>query len=338
MVRTAQEQQPTPERFLNTVNGYQQTEALKAAIKLEIFTAIAEGNTTASAIATRCQAAERGVRILCDFLTIHGFMSKTDNHYGLAPDSALLLDRHSPAYLGSIVDFLTSERHIEAHRRLADAVRKGGSAMPQTPFEPDDPIWVLFAQAMKPLMDVPAQVIAKELARGGEVHKVLDVAAGHGVFGIAVAQHNPEAHIYAADWRKVLEVARQNAEAAGVATRYHTIPGSAFETEVGDEYDLVLVTNFLHHFDPPTNTRFLRKVHAAMAPAGRAAILEFVPNPDRVTPPTAAAFSLIMLAGTPSGDAYTFRELQAMAEEAGFARVELAPAQVGVEQLIIAHK
>ena len=136
----------------------------------------------------------------------------------------------------------------------------------------------------------------------------------------------------------MLEVARQNAEQAGVTSRYHIIPGSAFDVQFGSDYDLVLITNFLHHFDPPTCTNFLRKVHTALKRGGRAAILEFVPNPDRVTPPTAAAFSLIMLAFTPLGDAYTFRELECMAKDAGFSRVELSPTEVGVEQLVVAYK
>jgi hypothetical protein len=78
------------------------------------------------------------------------------------------------------------------------------------------------------------------------------------------------------------------------------------------------VTNFLHHFDVPTNTTLLRKVAAALKPGGRVAILEFVPNDDRVSPPQAAGFALTMLAGTPAGDAYTFAELRRMAEAAGF--------------------
>jgi len=79
---------PTPERFFNIVNAYQQSDALRAAIDLEIFTAIAEGNTTAGAIAKRCNTSERGVRILCDFLTIHGLLTKQGDQYALAPDSA----------------------------------------------------------------------------------------------------------------------------------------------------------------------------------------------------------------------------------------------------------
>src|SRR6266480_2775911 len=110
MATIAQHQQPTPERFFNAINAYEQTEAMKAAIELEIFTAIAEGNATAATIAKRCEAAERGVRTLCDFLTIHGFLTKEGAQYALAPDSALFLNRHSPAYIGTAIEFLRQNR------------------------------------------------------------------------------------------------------------------------------------------------------------------------------------------------------------------------------------
>src|SRR5439155_5480137 len=112
--------------------------------------------------------------------------------------------------------------------------------------------------------------------------------------------------------------------------RYHLLPGSAFEMDFGNGYDLVLITNFLHHFDPPTCISFMRKMHAALRPRGRAAIAELVPDASRVTPPTAAAFSLMMLATTPSGDAYTFAELESISKTAGFARVELS-SEIGLE-------
>lgn len=335
---TAPRQQPTPERFFNAINAYEQTEAIKAAIELEIFTAIAEGNITAATIAKRCEGAERGVRTLCDFLTIHGFLTKEGAQYALAPDSALFLNRHSPAYIGSAVEFLLTPRLREGHARLTDAVRRGGTALGEGTLETENPDWVKFAEAMMPLMHMPTQIMAAELLKGGESYKVLDIAAGHGVFGIAVAKQNPAAHIYAADWKNVLEVATKNAQAMGVADRYHLLPGNAFEIKFGSDYDLALITNSLHHFDLPTCTAFLRKVHAALKPGGRAAIAEFVPNPDRVTPPTAAAFSLMMLATTPAGDAYTFVELESISKSAGFARVDLAPPEIGLDRLVIAHR
>jgi 2-polyprenyl-3-methyl-5-hydroxy-6-metoxy-1,4-benzoquinol methylase len=338
MTTTATHQAPTPLRFFNTMTAYQQTEAMKAALELQVFTAIAEGNTTAATISKRCQASERGTRILCDFLTIHGFLTKEGPHYGLAPDSALFLDCHSPAYVGSAVDFLLTEDIREAHTRLAEAVRRGGAALGEGILERENPDWVKFAEAMMPLAHMPAQIMAAELRKGGESHKVLDIAASHGVFGIFVAKQNPAAQIYASDWKNVLEVATKNAQAMGIADRHHLLPGSAFEIDFGSGYDLALITNFLHHFDQPTCTTFMRKVHAALEPGGRAAIAEFVPNPDRVSPPTPASFSMMMLATTPSGDAYTFAELESISKDAGFSRVELAPPEIGINRLVVAHR
>lgn len=338
MASTAPQQPPTPERFFNAVNAHQQTEALKAAIELEIFTAIAEGNSTPSTIADRCKVAERGARTLCDFLTIHGFLIKDGNQYALAPDSALFLNRHSPAYIGGAIEFLLNPRLREGHAKLAEAVRRGGSALGDDVLEPDNQIWVKFAEAMMPLTRMPSEIMAAELLKGGKSNKVLDIAASHGIYGLAVAKQNPAAHIYAVDWKNVLEVAMRNAQAMGMADRHHLLPGSAFEVDFGSAFDLALITNFLHHFDPPTCTAFMRRVHAALKPGGRAAILEFVPNPDRITPPTPAAFSMMMLANTPSGDAYTFAELENMSKSAGFERVELAPQQVGLGRLVIAYR
>src|ERR1017187_7413988 len=315
---------PNPARLFQTFFAYQQSAAMKAAIDLDVFTAIGDRQTTAEQIAERAGAAERGIRILCDYLTVMGFLTKNDSHYGLSPDSAVFLDRRSPAYTGSVADFLDAPELLHAFDHLTDAVRKGGTVMSdEGTVSYDNPIWVQFARSMAPMMKMPAEVISQLVGadKGGKC-RVLDIAAGHGLFGIDIARHNPQAEIVALDWANVLEVAKENARNSGVESRYSTIPGSAFEVDFGQGYDLVLLTNFLHHFDPPTNEGLLRKVHAALAPNGRAVTLEFVPNDDRVSPPDAATFSMIMLGSTAHGDAYTFAEFERMFSNAGFSRSE----------------
>jgi 2-polyprenyl-3-methyl-5-hydroxy-6-metoxy-1,4-benzoquinol methylase len=175
------------------------------------------------------------------------------------------------------------------------------------------------------------------VARPGERQRVLDIAAGHGLFGLQVAKANPMATVYGTDWADVLTVAQENAAAMGVADRYHTIPGSAFEVEFGSGYDLVLVPNFLHHFDVPTNTGLLKKIRAAMTPGGTIAIPEFVPNEDRVSPPIAATFSLQMLGATEGGEAYTFSELDAMLADAGFSDRRAQPLEPTPQTLVLAR-
>ena len=167
---------------------------------------------------------------------------------------------------------------------------------------------------------------------------MLDIAAGHGRFGITLAERNPQVEVTALDWAAVLEVAKENAAQAGVGERYHTLAGSAFDVDFGTGYDVVLLTNFLHHFDPPTNEALLRKVHAALKEGGRAVTLEFVPNDDRISPPGAAMFSLIMLVGTPAGDAYTYAELERMCANAGFARSEFYPLAPLPHSVVISYK
>ena len=332
--------QPSPELFFETINAYQRTAALKTAIELELFTAIGEGATTAADIARRVQAAERGVRILCDYLVVTGFLTKDGNRYGLTPDSAMFLDRRSRAYLGGTVGFLGAPAITSSFEHLTASVRKGGTAQSaEGSMAPDHPMWVDFARSMMPMMALPAELMAKLLgADTGDRWKVLDIAASHGVFGLTMARHNPNAEIVAVDWANVLEVAKENAKAAGAAERYRTLPGSAFDVDFGGGYDLVLLTNLLHHFDAPTCEQLLRKVHAALKPGGRAVVLEFVPNPDRVSPPIPASFALIMLAGTPAGDSYTFSEYQQMFRNAGFASSELHPLPPTLQHLVVGRK
>jgi len=308
---------PDPGVILDALCAFQLTEALKGAIELDVFTHIAAGAVTASAIAERAKASERGVRILCDYLTIRGFLAKDDGRYSCSPTAAVFLDRRSPAYIGSMANFLAHDRVVKSYRNLAGAVRKGGTVVTST-VSPNDPVWVEFARSMAPFIGMVAGVVAPLVATPGRAQKVLDVAAGHGMFGLRVAQANPSATVYGTDWADVLKVAAENAAALGVADRYHTIPGSAFDVELGTGYDLVLVPNFLHHFDTSTNTSLLSKLRRAMTPGGTIAVVEFVPNEDRVSPPIAAAFSMQMLGATDSGEAYTFNDLDGMLAAAGF--------------------
>ena len=330
----------TPELFFETITAFQRSAAMKSAVELDLFTKIAEGNKTAQAIGGACGASERGVRILCDSMTVMGFLTKENNQYDLNDVSAAFLDRKSPAYVGDAVYFLMSPTQMQGFDDLTNVVRGGGSTITQEgSLDPESPMWVKFARGMTGMMMPSAQIMAENLGFDTNRNlKVLDIAAGHGIFGITIAQKYPNAEIYAVDWANVLEVATENAEKFGVSDRHHTIAGSAFDVEYGDGYDVILLTNFLHHFDKQTCEDLLRKIHPALAEGGKVLTLEFVPNDDRVSPSMEAMFSLVMLAATPAGDAYTFAELKEMFENAGFSRNEHIPLAPMPQHLIVSMK
>ena len=260
---------PNPAVIFDNLNAYQRSAALKAAIELDVFTEIARGNRSADAIAKAVSASTRGVRILCDYLVISGFLSKDGDQYSLTVDSGMFLDRNSPAYFGSAARFLLDPRLIAPFLNLTDVVRTGTTTLPDDgTVSRDNPIWVDFAKQMAPMIFPAAVEIAGLVAGDGEI-RVLDIAAGHGLFGIMIAQQNSKAQITALDWPNVLAVATENAEKFGVAERHSTLEGDAFDVEFGGPYDLILVTNFFHHFDPPTCEKLMRKILAALAPGGR---------------------------------------------------------------------
>ena len=210
---------PNPTQIFSTIQGYQRAFALKAAVDLGLFTAIAKGSRTAAEIAQKCNAAERGVRILSDSLVVMGFLTKDGNNYSLTPDTAFFLDSRSPAYLGLALKFLLHPSQLAHFEHLGAAVRNGGSSDEDNGLAPNDPIWIEFARGMAPMMVPAAQAMAGMLAAelgSRPSAKVLDIAASHGIFGITVAQRLPKAHIYALDWANVLEVAKENAAKQGL--------------------------------------------------------------------------------------------------------------------------
>jgi hypothetical protein len=328
---------PSPARIFGTLTGYQRTATLKAAIDLDLFTGIAADDRTVEALAGRSQASPVGIRRLCDALVADGFLTKDGDAYGLSVDAAIFLDKTSPAYVGSMVHFLTSPTIVECFARLTDAVRRGGTALPDDGTTADDhPVWVEFARSMATGAAFTAGIMTGLL---GPVHgTVLDIAAGHGLFGITVARNNPDARVIALDWANVLRVARENATLAGVVDRFTELPGSAFDTSLGAGHSLVLVPNFLHHFDLATCETLLLRVHASLAPGGRVAIVEFIPNDDRVTPPEAAMFGLTMLASTPHGDAWTFAEYERILRASGFSNPTLHDMPPTPNRLVIASR
>ena len=340
MTTESEQTRPSPALFFQTATAHIRTAALKTAIELDVFTAIGEGKKTPESLAKHCGVSQRGIRMLLDYLTINGFLDKQLQAYSLTSDSELFLSQSSPAYLGGALEFMLSPPLIEGAKNLTAAVRKGGTVVSEEgTTAPEHPEWVTFARSMAPLMKGPAEWIANWVCQQiPNSRKVLDIAAGHGLFGVEIAKKMAHVEVTAQDWGNVLAVAQETANAAGVSERYKTLPGNVFDVDLGQGFDVVLLTNFLHHFDKETCEALLKKVHAALGDGGKVITLEYLPNEDRVTPPEMAEFCLIMLATTPAGDAYTFSEYQGMFENAGFNHSEVMDVPASNQRVIITSK
>src|SRR5215471_12473195 len=198
----AREIGPSPRLILDSINAYQRSAALKAAVTLDVFSAIAAGAATPAALATAVRADARALRILCDYLVVAGFLVKADGRYGLTGDSAHYLDRGSPAFIGAVVDFLGLPAHMACFADLAATVRRGGAPPGQSDqMTPSHPVWVDFARAMGATRAQHAERLAALLAVGDRpALRILDVACGHAQYGIGLSRRHPLAEVTGLDW------------------------------------------------------------------------------------------------------------------------------------------
>ena len=166
-----------PGLVFEMLNAYQRTAALKAAINLGLFRAVGEGPGDVASIARHCAASERGIRILCDFLTIYGVLVKEDGGYRHTATSAAFLDPRSPACMASVAQFLGNPALRGTYDHLADVVRTGRTSLPgDGTVEPENPVWVQFAEQMAPMMAPNGGPVGRDCAGG---KRRADARAGH---------------------------------------------------------------------------------------------------------------------------------------------------------------
>lgn len=322
--------------FQDIALAYHKTAVLKAAVELDIFTLIGADAVTSNELSEKAATSRRGMRILCDSLAVMGLLEKHGGTYKTATIWRRYLDTASAACVAQSIEFFAAPEI--AHLVLDDPasfVRRGGSeGLAQ--MAPEHPIWARFAKVMTPIARVTAKRAAAQLAaHPGPLVRVLDVAAGHGLYGIEIARARPDAVVTFVDWPGVLALAWENAKAAYLNDRYRAVPGNAFEVDWGTDFDLAIVSNFLSHLDRDECVALLRKVRSSLSRQGRACAIEFVPHEDRVSPPLQAMFAFWMLATTPGGDAYTATDLDQIAKAAGFAGASVRPLRPTPQSLVM---
>jgi C-methyltransferase len=237
----------------------------------------------------------------------------------------------SPTYLGGNLRVAASDWEWEALGRLPEAVRAGGTVLAANADTPNFPFWEDFATFATPFTARGAELVADSItpwAADRTGLAVLDVACGHGQYGFAVAQRLPESHLTCLDWPAVLAVTRENAARAGLADRVDYRPGDMFTTDPGGPYDVIVISNVLHHFAEPRATELLTRLAGALRPDGRLVVVGFTVD-EEVAPvddPRPYLFSLHMLSLTPEGETHSAQTYRRMLTAAGLGRVETVTA------------
>jgi methylase of polypeptide subunit release factors len=309
----------TPDRIMQFAWGYAPTLIIEAAVRTGVFDRLDEGPRSLPELAAKTGASARGLTAILNALVGLKLLARVDDRYALTAESAAFLVSSKPGYRGLFFQHHTGQL-LPQWMHLAEVVRTGKPVARTNHEDEGAGHYAQFVESLFPVSFAAAHALGEHLglAKASAPVSVLDIGAGSGVWGIALARQSAQVTVRAVDWPRVLEVTKSVAARHGVAERLTVVPGDFHEADFGQRHQIAVLGHILHSEGRDCCRRLLRKTLAALAPGGTLAIQEFVPNDDRTAPPLALLFAVNMLVNTEAGDTYTYAELSAWLLEAGF--------------------
>jgi ubiquinone/menaquinone biosynthesis C-methylase UbiE len=318
--------------------GYAPPLIIGAAVGHGLFDALAAGPRTVGELAEQTRTSPRGVRAVANALVSLGLLSKENGRYALTPESDAFLVSTKPSFQGTFFRNLHVQL-LPIWLHLGDALRTG---RPPTAVNQEGPGSEFFNQLVEdifPMSYGAARALgqALNLAAATQPVRVLDLAAGSGVWGIALAQQSPQVRVTAVDWPGVIPVTRRVAARHGLADRFTFVEGDLHAADFGTGHTIATLGHILHSEGEARSRALLKKTFAALAPGGTIAIAEFLVNDDHTGPTNAAIFGVNMLVHTDEGDTFSATEISGWLREAGFENPRTLDAP-GPSPLILATK
>jgi hypothetical protein len=309
----------TPDRIMQFAWGYAPTLIIQSALQHRIFDLLDQSPKTVDELVQANGASKRGLTAILNALVGLQFLERSNGRYSLTPESAAFLVSTKPGYHGAFFQH-TLEQILPKWQHLSEVVRSGKPVRAVNTQQQGAEFFANFVEALFPMGYPGARALGEHLGLAGSNGpvQVLDLAAGSGVWGIALAQQAPNVRITAVDWPVVLETTKRVAARHGVADRLNTIAGDLLEADFGSGYQVAVLGHILHSEGEKRSRQLLRKTFDALAPGGTIAIAEFLPNDERTGPPNALIFAVNMLINTEEGDTFTFSEISHWLRETGF--------------------
>jgi SAM-dependent methyltransferase len=329
----------TPERLQQFGFAYAPPLIISSAVNNKVFDALQSGPKTVDQVTKETGASRRGLRAVMDSLVGLELLKKDrQSRYSLTRESQAYLLTDKP---GALAGFFGSILPIMISRwlRLADIVREGRPAVAVNQETEGTEFFSQLVETIIPMSYAGAQRLAEHLnvAKTKDELRVIDLAAGSGIWGIALAQKSPQMRVTAVDWAGMIPTTKRITGKFGVRDRFKFIEADLLKANFGESYDIATLGHILHSEGGERSQQLLKKVFRALRPGGTIAIAEWLVDDNRTKPLPSLMFAVQMLVNTEKGDTFSFNEIKKWLEDAGFKKVRKLDAP-GPSPLILATK
>ncbi len=298
--------------------GFARARVLDTALELRLFTSIAEGVNTSPALAMVANCDAHGIQRLLDALVGLDLLQCEHCIYSLSPLAAAYLVEGQPTYIGSHLRSVVEQwdtwscltQVVRNRQPLQDLGAPGSRGRSPGMFAHNFPIIFPIAWKMACQLDLPVQ------------GRVLDLFAGSGTWGIAVALRHPQVEVVAQDESALLEVAQERVRHFGLEERF------TFRTTEVDEpmlcaesFNLILVSHVCRFMGAQRSQALLSECHRLLRPDGYLLLADVMPDDERTGPSAALVIGVSLLLHTLEGDVFTASQYQTWLKAAGFEHV-----------------
>jgi predicted O-methyltransferase YrrM len=315
--------------LLALARAFQESRVLLTGAELNIFTLLAKEALSAEAIAARLGADTRALTIELDALAAMGLLVKADRTYRTAADASSLSEDDPDSILPMLL------HAAKLWDRWSNLTRKvGGTPLSERPAADATRA---FIGAMHVVSGPRAARLAADVGLGS-ARRLLDVGGGPGTYTAAFLRAAPDLRATLFDLPPVVEIAREMLSKAGLLDRVVLVGGDFERDELPRGHDLAWLSAIIHQNGTAANDALFGRIFRALTPGGRLVIRDHVMEPDRTRPHAGALFAVNMLVGTEHGGTYTFDEIRAGLERAGFVRARLLRPGEQMDALVEAYR
>jgi (2Fe-2S) ferredoxin/predicted O-methyltransferase YrrM len=307
-----------PDDLMQKIRGFQFSRVILSAVELDIFTAVGK-NANSAEIAKSLGIDPRATEKLLNALVAINLLEKRQGLFYNSAISSRYLMEGSPD--DSRASIMHSVHLWDRWSTLTECVKQGASVTYKDVADRKDEWTVPFIAAMHKNAGARAPLVIRAIGIDG-VRKVLDVGGGSGAYSIAFAEMNQNLEAEVFDLPPVIAIARKHIDKAGLSGRVKVRAGDFRKDELGTNFDLVFISAICHMNGPQENIKLLQKSYKALVSGGRVVIQDFILNPDKTSPQSAALFALNMLVGTRSGSTYSEQEYSDWLKEVGFKNIK----------------